>query len=119
MKHLFTASGRVARITYWNFVAFIFLLSLVFTMLDHAGMISESMKTVLGFAMLPIVIVGIIIQIKRWHDRGKSGWWILINLIPIVGAFWTLIECGFLKGTTGSNRFGPDPLAAKPAALPS
>ena len=48
---------------------------------------------------------------KRWHDRDKSGWWALMNLIPIVGTIWVLIECGFLSGTPGRNRFGPDPLA--------
>jgi uncharacterized membrane protein YhaH (DUF805 family) len=118
MKHLFTTNGRVARITYWNFFAFFILFSLVFGMLEEAGMISESMKPVLGLAMLPIMVVGIIIHIKRWHDRDKSGWWIFINLIPVVGGLWSLIECGFLKGTAGSNRFGPDPLAAKPPTLP-
>jgi len=49
--------------------------------------------------------------IKRWHDRGKSGWWMLIVLIPIVGGLWALVECGFLRGTSGANRFGSDPLA--------
>lgn len=49
-------------------------------------------------------------QIKRWHDLDKSGWWVLINFIPIVGGLWCLVECGFLKGTVGPNRFGPDPL---------
>ena len=50
--------------------------------------------------------------VKRWHDRDKSGWMILLILIPIVniiGFFWTLIECGFLDGTIGPNKFGPDP----------
>ena len=49
---------------------------------------------------------------KRWHDRGKSGWWTLIILIPIVGAIWMLVECGFLKGTDGANDFGADPVPA-------
>ena len=47
---------------------------------------------------------------KRWHDRGKSGWWTLIGLIPIIGGLWILIELGFLKGTYGSNQYGPDPV---------
>jgi uncharacterized membrane protein YhaH (DUF805 family) len=54
-------------------------------------------------------LIGIIVQIKGWHDRDKSGWWILINLVPCIGALWTLIECGFLPGTRGDNRFGPNP----------
>ena len=35
------------------------------------------------------------------------GWWVLIGLIPIIGALWLLIELGFLKGTDGPNRYGP------------
>jgi uncharacterized membrane protein YhaH (DUF805 family) len=50
------------------------------------------------------------IAIKRWHDRGKSGWWMLIFFVPIVGWIWGGIELGFLKGTDGPNEYGPDPL---------
>jgi uncharacterized membrane protein YhaH (DUF805 family) len=46
------------------------------------------------------------IQIKRFHDRDKSGWWVLLNLIPIIGPIWLFIELGFLPGTPGPNRFG-------------
>jgi uncharacterized membrane protein YhaH (DUF805 family) len=52
----------------------------------------------------------IALHIKRWHDRDKSGWWILIGLIPIIGPIWSLIETGFLPGTNGHNQYGPDPL---------
>ena len=54
---------------------------------------------------------------KRWHDRNKSAWWILIAFIPIIGALWFLIECGFLKGTVGPNRFGDDPAKLPEQAL--
>ena len=56
------------------------------------------------FALLSL-IPAIIVHIKRFHDRDKSGWWLLIVLIPIIGAIWLLIELGFLKGTSGPNRF--------------
>lgn len=48
-------------------------------------------------------------QVKRWHDRGASGWWVLINFIPLVGGIWTLVSCGFLEGQKGANKYGPDP----------
>ncbi|MEE9544269.1 MAG: DUF805 domain-containing protein [Rhodospirillales bacterium] len=48
---------------------------------------------------------------KRCHDRGRSGWFQLISLIPLIGSLWLLVELGFLKGKEGENRFGPDPLA--------
>ena len=49
-------------------------------------------------------------QVKRWHDRDKSGWFVLVNFIPFIGTIWALVELGFLRGTMGPNRFGPDPL---------
>jgi len=49
------------------------------------------------------------VLVKRWHDRDKSGWWMLVGLIPVIGGLWILIECGFLEGTRGSNRYGPSP----------
>lgn len=68
--------------------------------------------------MLPLGILVLItlwptlaIYTKRWHDRDKSGWWSLILFVPIIGSIWMLVECGFLRGTEGTNRFGPDPLA--------
>ena len=58
---------------------------------------------------LAILWPGIATQVKRWHDRGKSGWWYLINFVPVIGGIWALIETGFLPGTEGENRFGPPP----------
>jgi uncharacterized membrane protein YhaH (DUF805 family) len=52
------------------------------------------------------------LQAKRWHDRDKSAWMILINFIPLVGAIWALIELGFLAGTPGANTYGEDPRLA-------
>jgi len=51
----------------------------------------------------------ICVQIKRCHDRNRSGWFMLVFLIPLVN-LWPAIEIAFLKGTDGSNRFGEDPV---------
>ncbi len=51
---------------------------------------------------------GLAVSVKRWHDRDKSGWWVLIGFIPVIGGIWALVENGFLRGTPGTNRFGPD-----------
>ena len=56
-----------------------------------------------------VLWVGLAVQIKRWHDRDKSGWWALLNVIPVIGQIWILIECGLLPGTVGDNRFGGEP----------
>ena len=52
------------------------------------------------------------VSAKRWHDRGKSGWWSLIMLIPMVGPIWALIELGFLKGDYGYNRYGHEDVSS-------
>ena len=66
---------------------------------------------VLAVFSLVLFWAGLAVAAKRWHDRGKSAWWILIALVPVIGGLWYLIECGFLRGTAGPNRFGADPLA--------
>ena len=54
-------------------------------------------------------------QAKRWHDLDKSEWMVLVNLIPIIGGIYALINTGFIRGVRGSNRYGPEPL---PEELP-
>ena len=73
---------------------------------------SQLASIVLALLLLwPNLVVGI----KRCHDRDRPGWWLLLGLIPILGALWLLVELGFLRGTQGPNRFGPDPLASEGA----
>ena len=81
------------------------------------NMTPEQASSMMMSAMIPIWIVTLLflypvlaIYAKRWHDRDKSAWWSLIMFVPIVGAIWFLVECGFLRGTDGPNRFGDDPL---------
>ena len=61
-------------------------------------------------ASLAMIYPAIALYAKRWHDRGKSGWWTLISLVPVIGGLWMLIELGFLRGTDGDNQYGRDPL---------
>jgi len=63
--------------------------------------------------LIVVLWVGLSVQVKRWHDRDKSGWWALINLIPVIGQIWVFIECGILRGSSGDNRFGHDSISEK------
>lgn len=102
-EFLLTYEGRFNRARYWAFV-------LVYVGIAIAlNLIHENLA---GLFALVALYPSICVSIKRWHDRDKSGWWVLIGLIPVIGAIWILIECGILKGTDGPNRFGADPLAA-------
>ncbi len=51
------------------------------------------------------------VSVKRWHDRDRSGWWVLLNLVPLAGWLWALVDNGFVRGTRGPSRYGADPLA--------
>ena len=105
-RYLFSFEGRVTRLEYWMFyvpmiIGYIIVLIFAAVFGEEAAMI---IFYLLGLVFIWSVIA---IQVKRWHDRDKSGWWILINFIPF-GGIWALIENGFLRGTEGKNRFGED-----------
>jgi uncharacterized membrane protein YhaH (DUF805 family) len=63
--------------------------------------------------LIPVTWISFCLGVKRWHDRGRSGWWIVIGLVPLIGNLWGLVECGFMAGTDSGNKYGPS--TAKPA----
>lgn len=80
---------------------------------DERWSILEMAIAALAFAVAVLQMwISLALAIKRFHDRDRKGWWLLIVLIPIIGILWVFVVLGFLKGTEGANRFGPDPLAA-------
>lgn len=107
--------GRVGRQDWWlKYVLVFVVISVVATVLDASLGLTDpeqGVGPISAIAILVMIYPIIIVNIKRYHDRNKSGWWIFIALIPIVGPIWQLIELGFLRGTTGQNRFGADPVA--------
>ena len=127
MKLLFSFDGRIRRTHYWLAaigigVAGNVLVSLIMTftgmssaLLAHAEGAPAFGPSLLVGAPLVVVVIAVelwaslALQVKRWHDRDKSWFWIFIAFIPIVGFIWALVECGFLDGTQGPNRFGPSP----------
>ena len=108
---MFSFEGRIGRKAFWFAIAIFFVAQVVAGLLDW--MVAGSRGGVISaIVSLVLLIASIAVSVKRWHDRDKSGWWYLIAFIPVVGGIWMLVENGFLRGTPGPNRFGPDPLAA-------
>src|SRR5262245_54404523 len=110
-KFYFSPVGRVNRKQFWLWL--ILPLTAIGILLAFVDAATGNYDTETGigllsgiFALLSL-IPPVLVYIKRFHDRDKSGWWVLIGLIPIIGAIWLLIELGFLQGTSGPNRFGP------------
>jgi len=115
--NMLTSNGRISRSTYWLFqFAFFAAIYLIgeftgaFIPPGAAVERADHAQALFGLAILFLVLFAWMMQIKRWHDRGKSGWWVFINLLPIIGGLWAFIELGLLRGTPGPNEYGPDPL---------
>jgi uncharacterized membrane protein YhaH (DUF805 family) len=109
-RNYVTFSGRAQRSAYWWWTLFTVVLQVG---ADLA--ISETLGSILAVVLLlPSIAVGM----RRLHDLDRSGWWILLWFVPIVG--WiVLIYWACCKGTEGPNRFGPDPLAMAPDTAPA
>lgn len=129
-RFLFSTDGRIGRGKFWSAILYYLgaavAVSIIFTILwqiipgtyteDDGYNVTGARSIpylVLGFGYIIFCVwSGICIGAKRYHDRGKSGWWMLIQFVPFIGSLWYFIEAGCLKGTVGPNRFGPDPRAS-------
>jgi uncharacterized membrane protein YhaH (DUF805 family) len=120
-------AGRSRPIEYWMFVLFVFLAMIALSFVDAALGLGASTRyfdyTPYGVTMgvynqsgiltalfwLVALIPGLAVTVRRLHDSDKSGWWLLIGFLPLIG---TAILAIFMVigGTHGPNRFGPDPI---------
>lgn len=99
-------SGRMSRSRYWGISLILWgIFWLCFLAIEY---------TLGPDYTWPLTIVfcaaGVSLSVKRLHDRDRSGFWLLLLLIPVLGPVWAFIELGFLNGTVGSNRYGDNPL---------
>jgi uncharacterized membrane protein YhaH (DUF805 family) len=108
-------SGRARRSEYWWFALFGLIVSIVAGILDGAfGLMSDANVGVIGaIASLALLLPSIAVAIRRLHDTSRSGWWILIGLIPIVG--WIILIVFYVQDSNADNKYGPSPTAAAPA----
>jgi uncharacterized membrane protein YhaH (DUF805 family) len=108
-------SGRARRKEYWFFVLFNIIISIVLTICDvvigtyNSG---AGIGLLSGIYTLAILLPGIGVTVRRLHDTGRSGWWILIIFVPLVGAIVLLIFM-FLDSHPGTNAYGPSPKAGE------
>ncbi|MEM7120094.1 MAG: DUF805 domain-containing protein [Pseudomonadota bacterium] len=107
----FSFSGRINRATFWTRAMPILF---VYSMITNTVAAIEIYETgQYGVISIVLSLIGIwpalAVNVKRLHDRGRSGWFILIGLIPIVGPIWLLIETWFLGSKPEANRFGEVP----------
>ncbi len=98
-------AGRACRSEYWFFALFGILVNLGARMFGIAG----HMTWVAPIAGLVLLLPHLAVSVRRLHDIDRSGWWLLIILIPLVGTI-VLIVWHCTPGTAGRNRFGSNPL---------
>jgi uncharacterized membrane protein YhaH (DUF805 family) len=105
-------SGRARRKEYWMFVLINIIISIVLAMVD--GMLGlkvggEQGAGLLGLVYsLAILLPSIAVGVRRLHDTGRSGWWMLIAFVPFIG-FIVLLVFFVLDSQPGSNEYGPNP----------
>jgi uncharacterized membrane protein YhaH (DUF805 family) len=122
---LFTSfEGRIGRKEWWigfillyviQFIVYFSAVAIGIIPADAGSTGAAGMAPGASLALLVILLIflwpTLAIHAKRWHDRGKSGWWTLIALVPLIGGLWLLIELGFLRGDDAANRYGPNPVS--------
>ncbi|EDP57500.1 DUF805 domain-containing protein [Vibrio sp. AND4] len=133
---LFSFQGRIGRKTYWVWNIIYYILILGFGA-GISKLFPQFSYILLPVFLLMLLIPDLAITTKRWHDRDKSIYWLALNIPLIIGrvatpmtdpmaqapsipqmmmtsislicGIWILVECGLLKGTSGQNKYGPEP----------
>lgn len=103
--------GRAHRSEYWYFVLFNILVNIACAIVDNVtGTFNPEMGLGLvgGLYMLFVLVPGLAVSVRRLHDTGRSGWWLLLALIPIIGALVILVFMIF-KSEPDTNKYGPQP----------
>ncbi len=138
---LFSFKGRIARSQFWlGQIALIGILASLFVLwwlsaagtlngFDRASKAHSHAAIIIGavgagmFSIVLMIWIGNALAVKRLHDRGKSGWWVFVCIVPtilhyivpsapvsailLLANIWYLVECGFLRGEDGANAYGP------------
>ena len=107
LKNYAEFSGRARRKEYWFFVLFSVIISFVLGFIDGFAGLGGILG---GIYALAVLIPSIAVGVRRLHDTGRTGWWLLVGLIPLIGFIILIV---FMVGDSepGSNQYGPNPKA--------
>ena len=105
-----TFSGRARRKEYWMFLLINLVVSVALALIDSLiGSVSESgMGLLSSVYSIGVLIPSLALSVRRLHDTGRTGWWVLISIIPVIGAVVLLVFM-LLDSEPGSNRYGANP----------
>lgn len=108
LKNYATFAGRARRKEFWMFELFSLIALVVLLILDF---VVGTYFVLYGLYCVGIILPSLAVTVRRLHDLGKSGWWIFISLVPLIGGIWLLVLL-VTDGTAGDNPYGPSPKAA-------
>ncbi|MCZ0987677.1 DUF805 domain-containing protein [Streptomyces diastatochromogenes] len=104
LKKYAVFGGRARRKEYWLFMLFAWL---VYVVLATIGAAAHA-PYIVGIAVVAFLLPALGVTVRRLHDTGRSGWWILIGIIPLVGPIVLLVfYCS--DSEAGANKYGPNP----------
>lgn len=106
-KNYVNFSGRSPRSAYWFWVLWMIIFAIITVLID-SQLFDAQPGPINSIFSLATFLPGLAVGIRRLHDLDRTGWWVLIGLTGI--GLIVLIVFACLKGTSGPNRFGPDPL---------
>lgn len=101
-------NGRARRSEYWWFFLFNCLVIMIFSIIGAYIFGTGSNNYLVSAWNIAVFLPSLGVGMRRMHDIGKSGWWILIGLIPIVGTIIMIVWCA-RDSEPGSNQYGPNP----------
>jgi uncharacterized membrane protein YhaH (DUF805 family) len=105
-------TGRARRSEYWWFIVFTAVASTVAGILDALiGTQFGSTGVVQVLVTLALLVPGLAVSVRRLHDVGQTGWWVLLLLIPVLGAL-VLIVAFYIRDSAPDNQYGPSPKSA-------
>jgi uncharacterized membrane protein YhaH (DUF805 family) len=100
-------SGRAGRREFWLFMLANFIMGIIFSILTKIPILKILFWVAYVLYSIAIVVPSIMVGIRRLHDTGKTGWLLLLCLIPVAGWVAVLVLCA-LEGTPGENQYGPE-----------
>ena len=112
LKKYAVFSGRSQRAEYWYFVLFNLIISIILGIIS--AVVSDDFSILGLLYSLAVLIPGIAVGVRRLHDIGKSGWMLLIALIPLIGTIWLIVLLA-TDSNPGDNKYGPNPKGIKTA----
>ena len=104
--------GRASRSEYWLFVLAIIIINIAFSLLAAIFSSLKAISLIFGvlnmLVSLALLLPGLAVTVRRFHDIGKGGGWIFINLLPVIGQIWTIVLMA-QESEPQTNRFGDQP----------